>query len=55
MAVTTFKKLPIDKKLLVIKRYVKANGVELLDAVSFLYDDNPVISVWRNGKIIIKN
>lgn len=53
MAVTNFRKLPYEKQLLVVKRYIKNNGGNVFEAITFLFDENPIISVWRNGKLKI--
>lgn len=51
MAVTNFNKLPLEKQLLVIKRYKQGSTIK--EKVDLLTLDNPIISVWRNGKIKI--
>lgn len=53
MAVTNFNKLPLSKQLLVVKRY--KNGTTIKEKVDLLTLDNPIISVWKNGKFKIHN
>lgn len=53
MAVKNFQKLPLSEQLRVVKRV--NNGEPLKETVDRLTVDNPIISVWRNGKIKIYN
>lgn len=53
MAVTNFNKLPFEKQILVVKRSKHLGTIK--EVVEKLVADNPIISVWRNGKFKIHN